>query len=165
MVIQLKKIFYLLILIIGLFLINEISLKDKTVMVMNDFDNIDQYKNYLIELDNINTNNFNDFFTDLNILAIYPKINPIYKDRLPKAYVYKDIDTFKENYLDELKASGCYVDVMNYITRPIDIEKILVYTSKNEIMFHYKNSSINKCIDENFDCIKLIFNKKRLKFR
>lgn len=137
---------------------NRNSISDNAIPTMYVSSNDNEYKIYIIELEDINTNNFEKIFDGLNILALYPEINPIYKDRLITSYMYRDIYTFKENYLEELKSKGCYTDINKYITKPIDIEKVLINTSKNELISKLTNFSISKCIDKNFDCIKLEFN-------
>jgi hypothetical protein len=119
-------------------------------MRINEF-----YDFILLELDSVNTNNFENFFKDIKVLKIYPSINKIYINKVKNIYNYSNLKEFKNSYLNELDKNGYYKDYNYYLVNPIKIEKLLVYSSEDVIRTKFKNFNLENCINIDFNCIKL----------
>ena len=126
---SMKDLITFLILLIVCMLIEEPT----TQTVFDELENQDIVKNYYIEIDNLNTNNFKEYFNGLEVVALIPYINPVYKDRLVEFYMYDGIYNFRKKYINILKQNGYYQEANKYILRPIVIEKVLVNASLNDI--------------------------------
>lgn len=99
-----KKIF-LVIIIIFLISVTNVSSNSYDYLISDD-----SYGLYSLYVDGLNTNNFFSFFSDINVIRIYPYINPIYKDRIGNVSykidsfnLYYEINTFKNKYLSLIK--------------------------------------------------------------
>ena len=108
--------------------------------------NDDSYKVYTLSIDNLNTKNFSDYFSDINIIGIYPSINPVYKKGIGDLY-YKfsgannsfEIDSFVEKYLSFVKKNS-YSDYNYLYINGIGIDKIDIYTSGNDLYNFISNN-------------------------
>ncbi|HPF83347.1 MAG TPA: hypothetical protein PLV83_04205 [Bacilli bacterium] len=116
-----KKILLIIFILMILFLLR----KEKSIIVFNELD-VDSNAYYII-MDNLNTNNFNDYFKGLEVLCIYPNINPIYENKIKLNYIYDNINNFKIFYINSLKDKGYYIEANKYLLNPIIIRKVLVY--------------------------------------
>lgn len=126
-----------------------LSLKEEKVKtVFSEELNNDLYMTYYIEMDNLNSNNFNDYFKNFDIVALIPDINPIYKDKINIIYFYKDIDDFKKNYIKRLKEKDYYIEANKYMIKPIKINRVITYSSINDI---YDSISLN---NKNYTIVK-----------
>lgn len=126
-----------------------LSLKEEDAKTVFSADlNNDLYMTYYIEIDNLNSNNFNNYFNDLDVVALIPDINPVYKDKINIIYFYKDIDDFKKNYIKRLKEKGYYTEANKYIIKPIKINRVIINSSINDI---YDSISVN---NKNFTIVK-----------
>lgn len=126
-----------------------LSLKEeKTKTVFNNQIDNDIYMTYYIEMENLNTNNFNNYFSKIEVVALVPYVNPIYEDKLNIIYFYKNIEDFKKSYLRILKEKGYYIEANKYLLKPIRINKVIVYSSINAI---YDSVNYN---NENYTIIK-----------
>ena len=99
----------------------------------------DSYDIHSLSFGNLNTNNFLNYFSDIDVIRIYPYINPIYKDSL--GYVsYKmngvdsgsDIERFKESYLSLIKKNS-FLDYNYLYVNGINIGRIDVYLSDEQL--------------------------------
>ena len=119
-------------------------------LVLNDeediipvFDNgIEEYNIYVLDLskEQVTTNNITNYFDDIKILEIYPYINPIYKKFIKKSYTFntsistkKNISNFIVEYMNQLKQNALTSEMVLFNLNGIKIDKIKVYTSKNQI--------------------------------
>ena len=95
--------------------------------------------------DNLNTNNFIEYFNGINVISIYPKLNPIYKDKIGNIY-YKfignntvdEIEIFKYKYKQTIKKNS-YPDYNYLYFSSINIDKVLIYINNKDL-----NDFINK---------------------
>ena len=135
-----KKIFLVIIII---FLMSIFNVRSTSYdYLINDA----SYGLYSLYVDGLNTNNFLSFFSDVNIIKIYPYINPIYKDRIGD-FFYKvdgsdlnyEINTFKENYLSLIKKNS-YLDYNYLYLNGIGIDRVDIYTSGSDL-YNFLNSS------------------------
>lgn len=98
----------------------------------------DSYNIHTLYFYNLSTNNVLDFFSDINIVRIYPSINPIYKDRLGN-YFYEvrgfdlksEIKNFSEVYLNMIKKNS-YLDYNYLFVNGINISKMDIYVSNRD---------------------------------
>ncbi len=143
-----KKIIILFLSIIIIFSISKASTKE----VFNEYD----YNIYYLDFReaNLTTENFNEYFNNIDILKISPYINPIYKNKFKfDEYLFdyssydNNIKKFKESFLKELKLIN-YSDYINCSIKGIKIDMVKVYARKSDI-----NKIINK--DKN---VKYVFN-------
>ena len=154
-----KKIIVIFILLMIVFIINK---SETIVSVFNDNDIYDIY--YLNFKDtNLNTNNFLDYFDNINIdvLKIEPYINPLYINKFTfDEYLFNysgksnNIKKFKEKYLEELKQIN-YDEYIKYSINGIKINMVKVFTSKEEINKIVKNDKNVKYVFNYSDYISL----------
>lgn len=92
------------------------------------------YSFYILEFknQNISTNNFNRYFENIDVIWIEPDINPLYK-QVKTRYQFKNIDSFKEEFVNELIQKGYRREALNLKIAGIKIKKIKVYSSKSVI--------------------------------
>ena len=98
----------------------------------------DVYNMHTLYFYNLNTNNIMDFFSDVNIIRIYPSINPIYKNRVGN-YFYEvrgldlesEINNFKERYLNIIKTNS-YLDYNYLFVNGINISRMDIYVSNRD---------------------------------
>ncbi len=131
--------------------------EEKTVLVNTFLDETDtvDYKQIFVEIDGLNTNNFKDYFSNIEVLLIYPYINPVYEDKISMVYVYKNIDKFKEYYINRLENSGYYAEANKYLYTPIKIIGVLIYSNLEELQSKYSDKVIEECENSMFYCVKL----------
>lgn len=141
-----KKIFLVLFLIIFFGIRNVKSINYD--YLIND----ESYDLHTISIENLTTKNFIDFLSNINVVGLYPSINPIYKDKIGNLY-YKfnssnnrfEIDSFIQSYLSLIKKNS-YSDYNYLYTNGIGIDKIDVYMSGSELynfILSNKNLLIN----------------------
>lgn len=109
----------------------------------------------MIEIENLNTSNFKDFFSDMKVLLIYAYVNPVYADKFSMIYMYDNIDNFKKYYLNKLKRLGYTSEVNKYLYEPIKINSVIVYSNLEELKSRYSNKQLNKCRNSTFYCVKI----------
>ena len=148
-----KKNFYLFLIL--LLVIIDLRSKEHLTLVFKEEKINEFYDFILLELDSVNTNNFEKFFKDIKVLKIYPSINKIYINKVKNIYNYSNLKEFKNSYLNELDKNGYYKDYNYYLVNPIKIEKLLVYSSEDVIRTKFKNFNLENCINIDFNCIKL----------
>lgn len=131
--------------------------KKEEVQVVASFNETDtnSYDQILTQIDNLNTDNFKDYFSNMKVLLIYPYINPVYEDKISMVYVYKSIDKLKEYYIDKLKNLGYYAEANKYLYTPIKINGVVIYSNLEELKYKYSDKVINKCENSSFYCVKL----------
>lgn len=139
-----------------LILVIYLSLKEETTKTVFS-DNIDNdvYRMYHIEMDNLNSHNFNDYFSSMDVIVIEPSINPIYKNKIDIVYFYKNIDDFKEYYIKRLKEKGYYIEANKYLLNPININKIIAFTSINSIYDNISKLNSNYIITKSDGYVKI----------
>lgn len=94
-------------------------------------------------LNNISTNNFLNYFNDIKIIWIKPKINILYKDKMLKFNKYyfkeisndKNIENFKNEYINYIKKIGYKSESLKLKTSGIMIEKIKVYLNEENLIY------------------------------
>lgn len=117
----------IILLIIFIFLFNlNYSEKIMTTFKENNLNNF-----YILEFpnNNLSTNNFLNYFSDVQVIWI--EFNTKYD--IKKRYVYKDIDEVKNKYIDELNKNNYKMDAINMFVSGIVINKIKVYSNINKI--------------------------------
>ena len=152
-----KKLVAIVVITIIMILIMVNKKEEKTVLV-NTFleeSNILDYKQIFVKIDNLNTNNFKEYFSDMKVLLIYPYINPVYEDKISMVYVYKSIDEFKEYYINRLENLGYYMESNKYLYTPIKINGVIIYSNLEELKYKYSNKVMKECEDSSFYCVKL----------
>jgi len=137
-----KKIFLVIIII---FLISVTNVRS------NSYDYLisdDSYGLYSLHVDGLNTNNFFSFFSDINVIRIYPYINPIYRDRIGNVSykidsfnLYYEINTFKNKYLSLIKKNS-YSDYNYLYLNGISIDRVDVYMSGTDLYDFLSNSNL-----------------------
>ncbi len=117
----------IILLIIFIFLFN-LNYSEKIVTTFKE-NNLNNF--YILEFpnNNLSTNNFLNYFSDVQVIWI--EFNTKYD--IKKRYVYKDIDEVKNKYIDELNKNNYKVDAINMFVSGIIINKIKVYSNINKI--------------------------------
>ncbi len=126
--------------------------QEKTSLVFNEAEYIDNYDHeyFYVTSKNIelNTNNLDDYFSDfdIKIMGIYPNLNKIYNDDLKKRLSYYSFSQLYNNRININNFTNKYVSLLknnNYIEEAnmvyfdgIDIDKVLIYSSYNSIYQH-----------------------------
>lgn len=146
-----KKIFLVIIII---FLISITNVKS------NFYDYLisdDSYGLYSLYVEGLNTNNFLSYFSDINVIRIYPYINPIYRDRIGEvSYEFDsfnisyEIEIFKNKYLSLIKKNS-YLDY-NYLYLNINIDRVDVYMSGSDLYNFLSNSNLVFTVKKITDC-------------
>lgn len=113
----------------------------QTVFYEEDYNIYEIY----FEKGELSTNNILNRFENIQILTIYPYINPIYSDKIElKSYSFQNdfnIDKFKNKYIKELEDNGFKNEAVNININGIDIIKVKVYSREDilqENNFNYK---------------------------
>ena len=119
-----KKII-LLIIFIFLFNLNY----SENIMTTFKENNLNSF--YILEFpnNNISTNNFLNYFSDVQVIWI--EFNTKYN--IKKRYVYKDINDVKNKYIDELNKNNYKIDAINLSISGIVIAKIKIYSNIDKI--------------------------------
>jgi len=131
--------------------------KKEKVLAVASFNETDtsNYEQMLIKIDNLDTDNFKDYFSNMKVLLIYPYVNPVYEDKISMVYVYKNIDKFKEYYINKLENLGYYAEANKYSYEPIKIKGVVIYSNLEELQYKYSDKVIAKCENSSFYCVKL----------
>jgi len=95
------------------------------------------YGFHTLEFSNLNTKNFNNYFSNIKVIRIYPYINPIYKNRVNFFYdVHGDlgyeINNFRDEYLGIIKKNS-YLDYNYLYINGINISRLDVYISNRDL--------------------------------
>ena len=125
----------ILILAICIFLLLNFK-EDKIITAFNENE---EYSFYILEFlnKNISTNNFDKYFSNLNVIWIEPYINELYADRIKKRYKLDNLNKFKSKYLEILIDNGYRNEAINLKLEGIKIKKIKLYAS-NKIVENLK---------------------------
>ena len=94
-------------------------------------------------LNNISTNNFLNYFNDIKIIWIKPKINILYKNKMLRFNKYyfkeisndKNIKNFKNEYIKYVNKIGYKNESLKLKTSGIMIEKIKVYLNEENLIY------------------------------
>lgn len=131
---------------------------EKTSLVFNESDYINNYDNEYFYITSkkiqLNTNNLNNYFTDsdIKIMGIYPNTNKIYDKNIKQKIDYYsfsslysnrvNINNFTNKYVSVLKNNN-YIDEANLVYFDgINIDKVLVYAPYNSIYLHNSNYGV-----------------------
>lgn len=102
-------------------------------------ENDDSYNIYSVSIENLNTKNFHTFFSGVDVVRIYPSVNPIYKNKIGEvsyrfrsSNVDKEINVFRQNYLEFIKKNS-YKDYNYLYVNGIDISKVDIYISGSKL--------------------------------
>ena len=126
-----------------------INIDDDTITVFNE--DIEYSNFYEISfINNLSTNNFLDYFSNSKVIWIKPKMNILYEEKLSKynkyyfknVSNYKNINTFKNEYIDYINSLGYKNEALKLKTSGIMIERIKVYSNDEELNY-IKNSFID----------------------
>lgn len=146
-----KKIFLLVFMLTLVFIFSSNS-QEKTTLVFNDEEYINNYDHDYFYLTSktiqLNTNNLSEYFNsfDIKIMGVYPQLNKIYDENLKKRLGYysfsqnysidTNINNFINKYVSLLKNNN-YIEEGNMVYfNGIDIETVLIYSSYNSIYEH-----------------------------
>ncbi len=107
----------------------------KEEKTMTTFNEDTAYSFYTLEfpLKNISTNNFNDYFKNIDVISIEPYINKLYQNQIKQQYQFTNIDKFKEDYLKVLENNGYRSEAVKLKIEGIKIKKIKVYSSNRDL--------------------------------
>ena len=107
--------------------------EEKTIATFSESDTF--YALYTLEfpLKNISTNNFNDYFQNIDVVLIEPYINDLYYNRIKRQYKFTNIVKFKEEHIKVLEDSGYRSEAVKLKVEGIKIKKIKVYSSKRDL--------------------------------
>ena len=111
-----------------------------TTVYSNDFYSYlksdDSYRVYTITIEGLNTKNIYNYLNDVKILRIYPRINPIYKDKIGNVFYQfrgvDDIEIFTKEFLKLIKKNSFDDYNYSYICG-VDIEKLDVIIKGSEL--------------------------------
>ena len=99
----------------------------------------DSYNLHTLTFENLSTNNIFLYFSNINIVKIYPYVNPIYSDKIGELFyevrgynLSDEINNFKEKYLNLIKKNS-YLDYNYLYTNGINISKMDVYISDKDL--------------------------------
>lgn len=115
-----------------------LALKEDTTLTVFDENNEDIYKMYIVEMDNLNTRNFNDYFKEFEVVLIKPDINKVYEDKLDINYFGSDLEELKKYYINRLKDKGYYIEANKYLVMPIKIKKVMINSTMGKIYDYLK---------------------------
>lgn len=152
-----KKIFLLVFIFVLVFIFYSNNI-EKTSLVFNETDYINNYDNEYFYITSkkiqLNTNNLNNYFNDpdIKIMGIYPNTNKIYDKNIKQKINYYsfsslysnrvNINNFTNKYVSVLKNNN-YIDEANLVYfNGINIDKVLVYAPYNSIYLHNSNYGI-----------------------
>ena len=104
-----------------------------------EYVNDDSYNIYSVSIENLNTKNFHTFFSGVDVVRIYPSVNPIYKNKIGEvsyrfrsSNIDKEINVFRQNYLEFIKKNS-YKDYNYLYVNGIDISKVDIYISGSKL--------------------------------
>ena len=152
-----KKIFLLVFTFVLVFIFYSNNV-EKTLLVFNETDYINNYDNEYFYITSkkiqLNTNNLNNYFndSDIKIMGIYPNTSKIYDKNIKQKINYYsfsslysnrvNINNFTNKYVSVLKNNN-YIDEANLVYFDgINIDKVLVYAPYNSIYLHNSNYGI-----------------------
>lgn len=152
-----KKIFLLVFTFVLVFIFYSNNV-EKTSLVFNETDYINNYDNEYFYITSkkiqLNTNNLNNYFndSDIKIMGIYPNTSKIYDKNIKQKINYYsfsslysnrvNINNFTNKYVSVLKNNN-YIDEANLVYFDgINIDKVLVYAPYNSIYLHNSNYGI-----------------------
>lgn len=129
--------------IIALMLILYVNIEKEEIQSV--FDEKVEYSNFyeITFLNNISTNNFLNYFKNMKIIWIKPKINILYENNIKKYKKYyfkqisneKNIKIFKNEYINYINKLGYKNEALKLQTSGIMIEKIKIYLTKEELSY------------------------------
>ena len=128
-----KKIYIVIIVVALVYVVN---VKSRSYDYLLDSD---CYDLYTLSFENLNTKNILKYFSNINIIRIYPRVNSIYKERIGNiSYeinsdnLHYEIDLFKEKYLSLIKKNS-YLDYNYLYMNCIPIDRLDVYISGSDL--------------------------------
>ncbi len=138
------NIFFLFICLILIIKLDNSSNDGIPVMSSND-DN--EYKIFDIYTNNLTTKNFDKYFSNTdNIVAVYPKVNALYKDKLGNIFFNCEkgfnIQDFISYYKKVLDKNNYKTDMISIDYYGLAIEKIKIYSNQEELLEILNNCSI-----------------------
>lgn len=129
-----KKIFFF-VFFICLFSIFKIESKSNYNYLKND----ESYNIYSVSMDNLNTKNIVNYFNNIDVIEIYPLVNPIYKSRIGNVsyklrggILNNEISLFTNYYLSLIKKNS-YLDYNYLYINGIAIDKVDIYISGRDL--------------------------------
>jgi hypothetical protein len=124
----------------------------------SEFLDDDSYNLYSLFVEDLSTNNFLDYFSNLNVMSIYPYINPIYQKnvgefyyKIKSAYLSYEIDSFRSEFLNLIKKNS-YMDYNFLFINGIKISRVDVYMSGNDLYNFLNNSGLVVRIEKVTNC-------------
>ena len=126
--------------------------KERTELAYNEITNDSEYTQIYLTFENniLNTNNFEDYFKDIEVLKVYPYINPVYAGRIKANYSYSfthnnhnyDLERFKNNYINTLRNIGLIGEANEYQVKGVIIKKVLIYSDLESIKKIVNNENV-----------------------
>lgn len=157
---MIKKLSIISVLLFLIFILS--NSKKETVLVYNEISNNHEYQQIYLQFEDntLNTNNFDFYFNNIDVLKIYPYINPIYAGRLKANYNYTftrtkhslDLERFKTSFVENIRKIGLVNEANNFETNGIIINKVLVYSSIENLKNQFSNYDYIK-YSKNFNAI------------
>lgn len=94
-------------------------------------------------INNLSTNNFLNYFNDIKVIWIKPKINILFENKLKKYNKYyfkeitndKNIENFKKEYINYITDLGYRNEAVKYNVSGIMIEKVKVYVNDEQLNY------------------------------
>lgn len=125
----------ILLLIINVDNTNTITVFDETLELSNLYE--------ITFANSLSTNNFLNYFSDIKVIWIKPKMNILYENQLNKYNKYffkettneKNINNFKKEYINYINNLGYRVEALKLQTSGIMIEKIKVYITSEQLSY------------------------------
>lgn len=107
-------------------------------------ENIEGYYRYELSFENqeLSTLNFENYFSNYQVLTIFPEISLLYKNRFPflnySFDTYRSISDnlfrFQDKYIDTLENLGYRKEALKIRTSGIGIEKVVIYSEEKDII-------------------------------
>lgn len=134
-----KKVLFLL----AVFLIILFSSNEKIEYAFKE--NVEGYYQYELIFENkeLSTVNFETYFSNLQVLTIFPEISPLYKNQFPflnysfDTYrsISDNLSRFQNKYIHTLENSGYRKEALKAKMSGIIIAKVIIYSEENNIIY------------------------------
>lgn len=120
------------------FFINVNLLEENTQSVFFESNDNLFYQYVFIETPGLTTRNFQKYFEDTNlVVAIYPKVNLLYKDRLGNIKFVCNkkckLEEFENSYQETLSKYNYITDSVNIEYYGVPIDKLLIYVNSQQL--------------------------------
>lgn len=149
MVIYMKSVLSMIFFCVGTLILSILFFVDteESISTMLQEDNYNEYQVFTVYTDNLTTKNFNKYFSSSSqFLTIYPKINPLYQDKLGNIYFSCsnncNLNEFINYYKKVLETNNLKNDLTNIDYYGVSISKVKIYSTKIELEKILRNCHI-----------------------